>query len=72
VLTELVAERRAAEKVVAAPAGPASARDPVCGMTVAAVDSSPHATVDRITTWFCCEGCRTAFLADPARYAVAS
>jgi xanthine dehydrogenase accessory factor len=72
VLTELVAERRAAEKVPAAPAGPASARDPVCGMTVAAVDSSPHATVDGVTTWFCCEGCRTAFLADPARYALAS
>jgi xanthine dehydrogenase accessory factor len=72
VLTELIAERRAAEKVAAAPAGPASARDPVCGMTVAAVDSSPHATVDGRTTWFCCEGCRKAFLADPTRYAVAS
>ena len=24
------------------------------------------------TTWFCCAGCRTAFLADPARYAAAS
>ena len=72
VLTELVAERRSAEKVAAPPAGPASALDPVCGMTVAAVDSSPHATVDGVTTWFCCEGCRTAFLADPARYAAAS
>jgi xanthine dehydrogenase accessory factor len=72
VLTELVADRRAAQKVVAAPTGPASARDPVCGMTVAAVDSSPHATVDGVTTWFCCEGCRTAFLAEPTRYAVAS
>ena len=41
-------------------------------MTVPAVDSSPHATVDGVTTWFCCEGCRTAFLADPDRYAVAS
>ncbi|MFL6097927.1 MAG: XdhC family protein [Blastococcus sp.] len=72
VLTELVAERRSAEKVAAPPAGPASALDPVCGMTVAAVDSSPHATVDGVTTWFCCEGCRTAFLADPDRYARAS
>jgi xanthine dehydrogenase accessory factor len=72
VLTEIVAERRAAEKIPAAPAGPATGTDPVCGMTVAAVDSSPHATVDGITTWFCCEGCRTAFLADPARYAPAS
>jgi xanthine dehydrogenase accessory factor len=46
--------------------------DPVCGMTVAAVDSSAHATVDDVTWWFCCDGCRTAFLADPARYAAAS
>ena len=72
VLTELVAERRSAEKVAAPPAGPASALDPVCGMTVAAVDSSPHATVDGVTTWFCCEGCRTTFLAAPDRYARAS
>jgi xanthine dehydrogenase accessory factor len=73
VLAEMVAERRAAERhAPAAPAAPTSGIDPVCGMTVAAVDSSPHATVDGGTTWFCCEGCRTAFLADPARYAAAS
>jgi xanthine dehydrogenase accessory factor len=73
VLAELVAERRAAERhAPAAPATPTSGVDPVCGMTVAAVDSSPHVTVDGTTTWFCCEGCRTAFLADPARYAAAS
>ena len=72
VLAEIVPERRAAERH-APPRCPASrAVDPVCGMTVAAVDSSPHATVDGVTTWFCCEGCRTAFLADPARYAAAS
>jgi xanthine dehydrogenase accessory factor len=41
-------------------------------MSVAAVDSSPHVEGDGTTTWFCCEGCRTAFLADPGRYAVAS
>jgi len=71
VLAELVAERRTAERH-AAPAQPTSAIDPVCGMTVAAVDSSPHAIVDDVTTWFCCEGCRTTFLADPDRYARAS
>jgi xanthine dehydrogenase accessory factor len=78
VLAEIVAERRTAERLttasttaVAAPT-PGSATDPVCGMTVPAVHSSPHATVDGVTTWFCCEGCRTAFLADPDRYAVAS
>ncbi|TFV86798.1 XdhC family protein [Blastococcus sp. CT_GayMR16] len=70
VLTELVAERRAAERHAPAPV-PASATDPVCGMTVAAVDSSPHVTIDGTTTWFCCAGCRTAFVEDPARYAPA-
>jgi xanthine dehydrogenase accessory factor len=70
VLAEIVQERRTAERALAAtPAEPARAVDPVCGMTVAPVSTSPHATVDGVTTWFCCEGCRTAFLADPARYA---
>ncbi|MET0765037.1 MAG: XdhC family protein [Blastococcus sp.] len=68
VLAQLVAERRTAERAAVRPA-PVSAVDPVCGMTVAAVDSSPHASIDGVTTWFCCEDCRTAFLADPARYA---
>jgi xanthine dehydrogenase accessory factor len=68
VLAELVAERRAAERHAPAPV-PATAIDPVCGMTVAAVDSSPHLTVDGTTTWFCCTGCRSAFVEDPARYA---
>jgi xanthine dehydrogenase accessory factor len=70
VLAEIVQERRTAERALAAaPAEPARAVDPVCGMTVAPVSTSPHATVDGVTTWFCCEGCRAAFLADPARYA---
>ena len=71
VLAELVAERRAREKVLP-PAVPATAVDPVCGMTVAAVDTSPHVELGGTTTWFCCPGCRAAFLAEPARYAGAS
>jgi len=71
VLAEIVQERRAAERHARTPV-PASAIDPVCGMTVAAVASSPHVTLDGATTWFCCEGCRTAFQKDPARYATAS
>jgi xanthine dehydrogenase accessory factor len=68
---QVVAERRAAERGVGGQVAtaPARAMDPVCGMGVAAVDATPHATVDGVTTWFCCDGCRTAFLADPARYA---
>ena len=71
VLAEIVRERRAAERHATPPA-PERAVDPVCGMTVAPVDSTPHAVVDGWTTWFCCDGCRTAYLADPGRYAPAS
>src|SRR3954452_15723976 len=74
ILAQVVAERRTAERTArtTAVAVPASAVDPVCGMTVAAVHSSPHVEIDGTTTWFCCGGCRTAFLAAPGRYAVAS
>jgi xanthine dehydrogenase accessory factor len=67
VLAEIVAERRShpgGEEPVAVE--PSTAVDPVCGMTVAAVDATLHADVDGVRTWFCGEGCRRAFLADPA------
>jgi xanthine dehydrogenase accessory factor len=38
-------------------------------MTVAAVEATPHADVDGVRTWFCGEGCRRAFLTDPAAHA---
>jgi Cu+-exporting ATPase len=46
----------------------ATARDPVCGMTV-----DPHTTPHRAvhqghTYYFCSAGCRTKFAADPAKY----
>jgi xanthine dehydrogenase accessory factor len=72
VLAEIVAERRShpgAEEPVAAER--VTAVDPVCGMTVAAVDATLHADVEGVRTWFCGEGCRRAFLADPAAYATA-
>jgi xanthine dehydrogenase accessory factor len=72
VLAEIVAERRShpgAEEPVAAER--VTAVDPVCGMTVAAVDATLHADVDGVRTWFCGEGCRRAFLADPAACAPA-
>ncbi|RBY80604.1 hypothetical protein DQ238_08490 [Geodermatophilus sp. TF02-6] len=70
VWAQVVAERRSAGRRVP-PTGPARVVDPVCGMRVAAVDANPHVTVDGVPTWFCCDGCRTAFLADPVRYAPA-
>jgi xanthine dehydrogenase accessory factor len=41
-------------------------------MSVAMVPASLSAEHDGATVWFCGEGCRRAFLADPARYAAAS
>jgi xanthine dehydrogenase accessory factor len=74
VLAEIVAERRtrSAGALPETPPEPATAVDPICGMTVVAVPSSLHAEVDGRTVWFCGEGCRRTFLDDPARHAVAS
>ena len=75
VLAEVVSERRARgslDGLLAAPPEPATAVDPVCGMTVPAVPSSVHVELDGRTVWFCGDGCRRAFLADPASYAAAS
>ena len=80
ILAEIVAlgaaEARAAEEAVeteAAPAGaPASATDPVCGMTVAADGSRPSFTYLDHTYHFCCPGCRARFEADPAAYLAAA
>jgi xanthine dehydrogenase accessory factor len=69
VLAEIVQERRAGQQAhPVAPAEPASAIDPVCGMTVAAVEASLHAEVDGVVYWFCAPGCRRAFVKDPAAY----
>jgi xanthine dehydrogenase accessory factor len=44
--------------------GPSSsslAVDPICGMTVAAVDSTPSVQRDGETVYFCSEGCKAKF-----------
>ena len=50
--------------------GPASAVDPVCGMSVPALESSLHVEHNGITVYFCSPGCRAAFRKDPERYAL--
>jgi xanthine dehydrogenase accessory factor len=84
ILAQLVGERskarRAAPAFAAAAAaaptgmgtepGPASAVDPVCGMSVPALESSLHLVHNGITVYFCSPGCRAAFRKDPERYAV--
>jgi len=73
----ILAELVASGALAAAPArlgdGPvAAAVDPVCGMTVAVSGEAPQAVVEGETHYFCCERCRTAFVADPERYAAVS
>jgi xanthine dehydrogenase accessory factor len=65
ILADVIA-RRTSHPVPAPSAAvpPATAIDPVCGMTVPAVDATVHIELDdgdRI--YFCCEGCRTAYAA---------
>jgi xanthine dehydrogenase accessory factor len=42
--------------------------DPICGMTVAVTEAAIAAETPEGTFYFCCPGCRDAFLADPGRY----
>ncbi|WP_160666067.1 XdhC family protein [Pseudarthrobacter sp. ATCC 49987] len=77
ILAQLIQERAktrhpAPAAPVATPAAeaPATAIDPVCGMTVAALDSSIHLEHNGVTVYFCSPGCRAAFRKDPERYAL--
>ncbi|MHB1235870.1 MAG: XdhC family protein [Microbacteriaceae bacterium] len=73
ILAQLVAERASGRLTSeASMTAPPTMIDPVCGMSVAAVQVTLHAEHDGVTTYFCSAGCRKAFLADPERYAIAS
>jgi xanthine dehydrogenase accessory factor len=66
--------RRAAERAsrTSAPAAdPREATDPVCGMSVAIAGARHTAEAQGVQYYFCCAGCRTRFLSEPARYAAA-
>ena len=76
VLAEVVAERNRRKGTAGEPQCvpevasadlPATAVDPVCGMTVAVTASTISATgPGGVTVWFCGPGCRDAFLAEAA------
>lgn len=79
ILAELISERNTARSTAtaASPASPEAgaletAVDPVCGMSVPAVDSSLHLEHNGVTVYFCSPGCRAAFRKDPERYAPAT
>jgi xanthine dehydrogenase accessory factor len=65
ILADVIAQRTSHPAPAAATAvPPATAVDPVCGMTVPALDATVHLVLedgDRI--YFCCEGCKTAYAA---------
>jgi xanthine dehydrogenase accessory factor len=48
------------------PALPATAVDPICGMTVTPGPDTPHLHLDGVDHWFCCAGCRDRFAAGAA------
>jgi xanthine dehydrogenase accessory factor len=62
ILARLVTVRRSA--VMSDTAAAATAVDPICGMTVAAVASTPSLRHGGETIYFCCEGCRATFEAE--------
>jgi xanthine dehydrogenase accessory factor len=70
VMAQIVERRRRAAPVKEAPPAEAAreAIDPVCGMTVAIAGARHSAELKGRMVYFCCAGCRTKFLADPARY----
>jgi xanthine dehydrogenase accessory factor len=72
VLAELVQLRASGALLGAAPAPaapPATAIDPICGMTVEASTASYPFEYGGVTYYFCCAGCRARFEGDPAAYA---
>ena len=68
ILATVVATRRGeraaapgnAQISLASPA-PTLAVDPICGMTVAAVATTPSVEHDGETVYFCCDGCKATF-----------
>jgi len=71
VLAEIVQRDRARAEQPPSGQGaePAADSDPVCGMAVSPGDTGPRAEFRGRTYRFCCEGCRTAFVAEPERFA---
>jgi len=49
----------------ASPAPPATAIDPVCGMSVTVATARHTADIDGVTYYFCCANCRATFVKQP-------
>jgi xanthine dehydrogenase accessory factor len=69
ILAEVVSSVRSGARasVPSAVSAPATAIDPVCGMTVTVMPDTPHLVVDGQTYWFCNPHCRVTFAATVAQ-----
>jgi xanthine dehydrogenase accessory factor len=66
--TRMAAAAAADAPPASAPPAPATAVDPVCGMSVAVASARHTAELDSVTYYFCCAGCRSKFLDAPGAY----
>jgi xanthine dehydrogenase accessory factor len=69
ILAEIVAVRRQRVAPPEPAPPPTTAVDPICGMEILITESTPRVERDGATMYFCCEGCRSTFAADPVRHA---
>jgi xanthine dehydrogenase accessory factor len=71
ILADIVARRPqpSGRPISSEGASGATALDPVCGMTVATVESSLHLEHEGVLVWFCGSGCLRAFASNPSAYA---
>ncbi len=65
--TRMAAAVAADAPPAAAPPAPATAVDPVCGMSVAVASARHTAELDGVTYYFCCAGCRAQVPRRPSR-----
>lgn len=68
VMAQIVERRRRRAAMVPQAEQAREAIDPVCGMPVTIAGAVHAAEVGGTAFYFCCAGCRTKFLADPAPY----
>jgi xanthine dehydrogenase accessory factor len=68
--TRAEASASATDAPVVAPPAPATAVDPVCGMSVVVASARQTTEVDGVAYYFCCANCRAKFLRDPQAYLV--
>jgi xanthine dehydrogenase accessory factor len=69
ILAEIVGVRRQRVALPEPAPPPVTAVDPICGMEILVTDATPRLERDGASVYFCCEGCRSTFAADPVRHA---